>query len=498
MNIIDIIRDANLFAPFFRGDSWTPWTVALKAIFGLPMDDTERDLFVQHTGRQAPPSTQSRESWFIVGRRGGKSRIAALVAVYLACFRSYRDVLAPGETATIMLIAVDRQQARVLLKYILAFLEGVPMLSRLIVRKTEEEVDLSNGLSIAVHTSSYRAVRGRTIIACICDEIAFWRSEESANPDEEVLNAIRPAMSTIPGAMLVAIGSPYSRRGVMYQTFKSCYGQDGDVLVWKAATREMNARVSQSVIDRAYAADPASAAAEYGADFRSDLEAFVSQEVVEAAVVSGRRELPPVLGVSYVAFVDPSGGSGGDSFTVAVAHREGDRHVLDGVRERKPPLSPDAVIKEYAAFLKSYGIHSVVGDRYSAMFTVEGFSRHGITYTHSERTKSEIYLEALPLLNSGRLELLDDPRLVSQLIRLERRTSRGGRDVVDHPPGSHDDVANAAAGVLVLVRGAVMDFTASELTFGTRGVVGDQMGDLCGLDFYDVPMATRWKAETEF
>jgi hypothetical protein len=75
-----------------------------------------------------------------------------------------------------------------------------------------------------------------------------------------------------------------------------------------------------------------------------------------------------------VGFVDPSGGSGGDSFTIAVAHREGDRHVLDAVRERKPPLSPDSVIKEYAAFLKSYGIQTVVGDmRYSAMFTVEGF-----------------------------------------------------------------------------------------------------------------------------
>ena len=498
MNIIDTIRDPHLFGPFFKGDSWKPWIVALRALFALPMSDEEVALFVAHTARQTPPAVQSREFWAVIGRRGGKSRVAALIAVYLACFRSYREVLAPGETATIMLIAVDRQQARVLLKYIVAFLEGVPMLSRLIVRKTDEEIDLSNGVTVAVHTSSYRAVRGRTIIACICDEIAFWRSDESANPDEEVLNAIRPAMATVPGAMLIAIGSPYSRRGVMFQTFKSCYAEDGDVLVWKAATRVMNPKVPQSVIDRAMAQDPASASAEYLAEFRSDLEAYVSMEVVETAVVTGRRELPPVLGVSYVAFCDPSGGSGGDSFTVAVVHREGDRHVLDAVRERKPPLSPDSVIKEYAAFLKSYGIHGVTGDRYSAMFTVEGFSRHGITYTHSERTKSEIYLEALPLLNSGRLELLDDARLVSQLVRLERRTSRGGKDSVDHPPGSHDDVANAASGALVLVKGAMQDIVASDWTFGTPNTMGDLMGDLMGLNFFDEPMAVRWKAETEF
>ena len=213
MTIIDAIRDPALFGPFFRDlASWRPWIAALKAIFGLPMDDEEVALFVKHTGREAPPIGQSREAWLPIGRRGGKSRIAALIAVFLACFRSYRDVLAPGETATIMLIAVDRHQARVLLKYIAAFLEGVPMLSRLVTRRTEEAIDLSNGVSIEVHTSSYRAVRGRTVVACICDEIAFWRSDESANPDEEVLNAIRPAMATVAWSMLIAIGSPYSRR----------------------------------------------------------------------------------------------------------------------------------------------------------------------------------------------------------------------------------------------------------------------------------------------
>jgi hypothetical protein len=284
----------------------------------------------------------------------------------------------------------------------------------------------------------------------------------------------------------------------MYQTFKSCYGQDGDVLVWKAATREMNSRVPQSVVDRAYAQDSASASAEFGAEFRSDLEAYVPMEVVEAAVISGRRELPPILGVPYTAFCDPSGGSGGDSFTVAVAHRDGDHHVLDAVRERKGPLSPDSVIREYAAFLKGYGCHSVVGDRYSAMFVIEAFGKHGITYLASERTKSKLYIEMLPVLNSGRLELLDDSRLVSQLVRLERRTSRGGKDSVDHPPGSHDDVANAAAGVLVLVKGAMQDIVASDWTFGTPNTMGDKMGDLMGLNFFDEPMAVRWKSEAEF
>jgi len=60
----------------------------------------------------------------------------------------------------------------------------------------------------------------------------------------------------------------------------------------------------------------------------------------------------------------------------------------------------------------------------------------------------------LPLINSQQVELLDQPKLISQLCSLERRTARGGRDSIDHPPGAHDDVANAAAGVLVLATAA--------------------------------------------
>jgi len=449
MTIVDAMRDANLFRPFFREGSWSAWIVALKAIFGLPMEESEVALFVKHTGRETPPTVQSREAWFVVGRRGGKSRIAALIAVYLAAFRDYRPVLAPGERGVVMLIACDRAQAKVLMRYIAGFLEGVPMLTRLIVRRTEEEIDLSNGITIAIHTSSYRAVRGYTIVAAILDEIAFWRSDESANPDSEVVNALKPAMATVPGAMLIAIGSPYSRRGVLHQTFRDHYGKDdSDALVWKSDTRSMNPLVSQKVIDRAYAEDAAVAAAEYGGEFRSDLEAFVSREAVEGCVVPGRYELPPLPGVSYTAFCDPSGG-GQDSFTLAIGHSEKGTAILDCVRERKPPFSPEAVVSEFAELLKTYRIREVVGDRYAGEWPREQFRKAGIEYRTSEKSKSEIYGELLPVLNSGRAELLDSERLVSQLVRLERRTARGGKDSIDHGPGGHDDLINAAAGVLV-------------------------------------------------
>jgi hypothetical protein len=153
--------------------------------------------------------------------------------------------------------------------------------------------------------ASFRSVRGYTVIAALADEIAFWRSDDSANPDAEIIAALRPAMATIPNAMLLCASSPYARRGVLWDAFRRHFGRAGSpLLVWKAATRTMNPTVPQSVVDEAMEADPASAAAEYGAEFRTDVETFVAREVVDAAVVPDRHELPPVATNSYLAFVD--------------------------------------------------------------------------------------------------------------------------------------------------------------------------------------------------
>jgi hypothetical protein len=340
----------------------------------------------------------------------------------------------------------------VVFRYIQALLEGVPMLANLVKSKTREAIHLTNGISIEVHTASFRSVRGYTLVGVICDELAFWRSDESANPDGEILAALRPGMGTVPGALLLVISSPYSRRGELWRAYREHFGKSGDVLVWKAPSRTMNPTLDPRVVKRALDEDPAAAGAEWLAEFRSDVEGFVTREVVEAATVPGRFELPPDRKARHVAFCDPSGGSS-DSMTLAIAHAEGPSEgrvgVLDCLREVRPPFNPEEVVAEFSSLLKRYGAHRVRGDRYGAEWVSQTFGRAGITYEPSARSKSDIYRELLPALNSGRVELLEHPRLLAQLVGLERRTSRGGRESIDHAPGAHDDVANAAAGGLV-------------------------------------------------
>lgn len=448
-NLLAAVADEALFARWFRDRvTWAAWFTFIAVQFGLPLDAAQVAIYQQCTGRKLWTLGQVHtEAWLICGRRAGKSLILALVAVFLAAFRDYAAHLVPGERATILIIATDRKQARVIFRYCRAFLTLVPMLKAMVERETADAFDLVGNVTIEIATASYRSTRGYTIAAALCDELAFWPSDDAAEPDYAVLDALRPGMATIPGAMLLCASSPYARRGALWDAWRQHFGQEGDpVLVWKAATRTMNPTVPQSVIDRAAARDPAVAAAEYGAEFRSDLEAFVTREAIEGCVSTGVRERPPESRFTYVGFVDPSGGVA-DAMTLAIAHLEGNVVVLDATRERLPPFSPQGVVEDYATFLKSYRINAVSGDRYAGEWPREAFGRHGIAYTVAGAVRSDLYLAVLPTINSKRIDLLDDPKIVAQFTALERRVGRGGKDAIDHRPGAHDDLVNSIAGV---------------------------------------------------
>jgi hypothetical protein len=450
------LSDPNLLGTAFAGDSWTAWRILLIAAMGEPLTDDERAAFTALTGRAQEPLQRVEEMVSVVGRRGGKSRAMATLTAYLAGL--YRHELALGERGIVLCIAPDQRQAAITLEYAAAAFEASPILAQLIANRTADTLELSNCISVEVRSASFRRLRGPTYIAVIADEAAFWYSDElSSNADTEILNAVRPGLATTGGPLIIA-SSPYARRGVLWETYRAHYGPAGDplILVAQGASRDFNPSLPSSVVERAMERDAASASAEFLAQFRTDIEGFVSREVVEAATVPGRHELPPCadLDAAYVGFCDPSGGSS-DSMTLGIAHRDRDgRAVLDAVRERRPPFSPDDVVLEFSALLKSFGCRKVVGDRYGGEWPRERFRTHGVEYVPAELTKSDIYRDLLPLLNSGHVELLDLPRLASQLCGLERRTARGGKDSIDHSPGAHDDIANAAAGALLLANSA--------------------------------------------
>ena len=357
------LADPQLLGGTLVGDSWLPWRTLLIASMGEELTDEEREIYTQLTRREHEPSERVDEAVFVVGRRGGKTRATSTLACYIAALCTHK--LVPGEVGMVLLIAPDTKQAKISLKYCEAIFANSRILKQLIVNRTANALTLTTGITIEVRASDFRTLRGSTYVAVLLDEGAFLYSDEwSANADVEIVNAVVPGLMTTGGPLIIA-SSPYAKVGVLWNAYKKNFGPDGDprVLVAQASSKVLNPSLPQSAIDREFAKDPVSAAAEYGANFRDDIGAFVPREVVEACV-GDHVELPPLSRQQYFAFCDPAGGSGSDAMTLAIAHREGprtDEHVvIDLVREVKPPFSPEATINEFVIALHAYKIGRVI------------------------------------------------------------------------------------------------------------------------------------------
>jgi hypothetical protein len=426
-----------------------PLKVLLLAAMGEPLTADERLVFRQFTGRDREPGQPVKIFCAVKGRRAGfSSAMGSVLIPYTAGLCQHN--LRRGEVGYLLVCAQDQRTADQILDYAEEAFRASPILSQLIASRVQHELRLTNNIVITVRAADSKRLRGLTICGFWGDEIGHWPTDETgANPDAEVLAAVRPGLLTTGGTIWLG-STPYARKGELYRIYNKHYGASGDplTLVCKGTSLEFNSTIPGIEIERALAEDEAKNRAEYLAEFRVDVESFVNADVVtNHCVVRNLYERPPVHGVQYQAAVDPSGGSA-DSFSMAIGHLDHGRQivVVDCIREVTPPFNPSVVVEQFARTLVSYNNIGVVhGDKYAGMWPTEAFDKVSIRYEQLGRTKSDCYLDLLPMLNSGRVHLLDHPKTINQICSLERRTARGGKDSIDHPPGAHDDCANAVA-----------------------------------------------------
>lgn len=445
------LADANLLGAALGDiESWKTWLAILKAAFGEVLTDDERATFALVAGDRAPPSRRVRELWCgPIGRRSGKSRMAAAVACHVALLTDHRK-LAPGEVGVVAVIASSRDQSATVFNYIRGFLMSSPLLAGEVVSINREEITLRGDICIMVTTNSFRTSRGQTILCCIGDEVSYWKDLDSAQPDVETYRAVLPSL-VASGGLFVGISTGYRRAGLLFEKHRDFFGRDDDdVLSISGPTELFNPTIDVAAIAKAREQDPESAAAEWDGGFRKDIAAFLSDHDIDAAVDHERpTELPPRRSLRYRGFVDPSGGRH-DSYCLAIGHFEGTRDtgrfVLDALRGAKPPFDPQTVTKNYAELLREYGLHEVVGDNYAAAWVETAFKDAGIKYVRADKPKSQLYLEAATLFARGGISLPNHPVLLRELRLLERRVHRSGRDTVDHGTNGHDDHANATLG----------------------------------------------------
>jgi hypothetical protein len=244
-----------------------------------------------------------------------------------------------GERALVMCLACDRDQARIVHDYIRSYFADIPPLRAMVVRETVTGVELDNGVDIAIATNTFRSVRGRSLLCAILDEAAFYRDENSSNPDEEIYRALRPGLATVPGLIMIGLSTPHRKSGLLYRKFCDHYGRDGDVLVVRAPSLTLNPTIDPKEIERDLEEDPALARAEWLCEWRDDVSGWATRESIEAAVERGVTVRRPLPGVFYRSFVDASGGVR-DSFTAAVAHMDRDVAVLDCLFENPGSVQP--------------------------------------------------------------------------------------------------------------------------------------------------------------
>jgi len=445
LNIIDFIRHPDVLNDQSLSKAQQAWH---KTLYGLPLDETELEIHHRCTGRDAYVPREYREMSGIAGRRSGKtSRIAAPIA----CFEAFRDHGLPrGEKAYVLLIAPTRDLARIAFHFIQRYISSSPILSKRVVKILKNEIELSNGITIACFPCSYVAVRGITVVAAICDEMAFWRHEETAaNPEQEILDALRPSMATVVRAKLIRVSTPFRKEGVLWTEYQR--RAELDFPVWVAPTSEMNPAIPPAVLERERKRDEQKFRREFKAEFVENTTSWIESEILESCIVQGRRDLPRVADGLYVAAIDP--GFVRSDFALAIAHLSPDGAiVLDRVARwcgtKKAPLGFEWVCQEIKRILDQYSIDSAIGDQYCAPVIRQQLLKLGVYYedfAFGSHTRAEIFGNLRHLLEQGKIDLLDDLELLRQLRSLEeQKTDRGQIDVRPRG-GMRDDLAVAVA-----------------------------------------------------
>jgi len=457
MDIFEAVRDKQVFLPYFKKGlaSWASWLVFFKVLAGrTDLTAEEMGIFTEATGLTALPAVPLKEAYLCCGRRSGKSTACALLAVYYGLWGGWQKDLQPGEQPHVFVVSPTMEQGKIILRYAKSLLAMKPF-KHLVKKEHQDSVELSNGTVITIKPASWRSTRGWSTGLIIMEELAFWRFEaESANVDLEIYAALKPSTANIKNSLIIGCSTPFLRQGLLWQK-AAHWGKPGPVLFWRMPTWRMNGLLTEEGLRKEYdTLTEAEFNAEFGAQEREDIEAYLPVEMIDRATAGpSEAHVMAERGVAYVAFCDPAEGlrKAGDSMTFAIAHASRGRFIVDILLEFRPPFAPKDVIQAIVEKCKAFGISQITQDKHAISWIADDLKRpHDITVKVSDLTKSEIYAQFAILASKGVVSLPDNPRLRTQLQGLQKFLGGGGGVKIDHLRNGHDDVCNSACGAVCL------------------------------------------------
>jgi len=471
------------------------WKAIIRSIYGT-MQPEDLELWRELTGRQNPKPEGYRDALFVVGRRGGKSETTARLALFEGLYGNHEHGLAPGQEGQILVISPLRAQSDEILNYV----KGLCTLTT-DASATADGVLLPNGIRIRIQTASAVGVSGSTVCLAILDEFAKFPGAESASPDTEILNSLRPALTPVIGSptrRLIAITSAYIKAGLAYETDEKCFGvESSHVLVAHGNTEVFNPNVDLEALAHERERDLAIYQREYECIWAdSIIESFFGTEAINACVMTDTRILPRDPSKTYVASIDAA--FTGDNFALVIAHggtQDGKPAVvIDLVHAWKPqkgaPLIPTDVVRQSAGILRAYGVKEVHADQHNFTVLKEMYAAHGVTLKDSSwnsTNKPARYSIVRNAMLDRQIRILDSDELLHELHGIQSELTQSGGNRIGARRG-HDDLASAM--VLVaseilhnisrfeIVKGAHSDLAMATfyaaLTNGANGVGGQR------------------------
>lgn len=393
-----------------------------------------------------------QQAIWCVGRRGGKSLLADVIALYDALVRDHlRSKMLAGENRITAVICPRLDQAQSHIQNLAARLHNSKGLKSLVLQVTAEEISFRNGSTIRAFPCSARGIRGGAWSACILDEFGhFLTSDEGNAAGDRVLEAAMPSLAQF-GAegWLVCISTPLWKQGAFWKLCQRASSGQFPYIHWlHASTLEMNPNIPVEWLEQRRIEDPDLYRREFGAEFVDGTSAFLSSTDVLACQRKGVGTLAPKAGIQYAAAIDPAFSR--DLFALGIAHRETDRVILDGVwtwhRE-----GFEATLDEVVAVASRYRVKSIRTDQFSAQAVIEGLARRSLhcqAVAWEVQGKWQAYARMKALINTRGLELPDDAALAEELLKLEAKALPSGAVRVSAVGGAHDDRASVLAALV--------------------------------------------------
>lgn len=436
-------------------------------LFGFGLWPAQRELL------QVVDDAVVRIHVWALGRRSGKSTLAALVGLHDCLLRPELDgMVRPGERRYAVAVATRSQQARLIVSAALSIVEASPLLAGMLESATEDELRFRNGTVLAAFPCSSRGGRGWPISTLILDEAAHFVSDtsEGYQTAKRVWDALSPATAQFGDLGRIIVSStPWGVDGFFAELWSKAQGGElPGAVAQQLATVDVNPTITEDFLAGEQARDPESFRSEFLAEFVGSGLAYLDPELIDDAVMD-RSELSPDSIVEPVAGLDPAFSS--DPFGLAIIGRdpvERARHRAGGADTRRLVLAvarswlprksasfeekhalEDETLTAVIAELRRYQVRDVVTDQYAAVAIVDRLSREGFRVESVPMTaasKTAAFAELRAKLYARQLELYDNPDLIAELRRLRSRYTAGSAGVVNpRVGGSHGDIAQALA-----------------------------------------------------